>query len=302
MAITNATIKHFNTRSNYDNISQRGGISQGDLVFIKDRQQIITHGQVYDCGNYEANLKWGGKNFADNFGPIDAAIIPELGANRFAFLNPAGITLEYSKDGGNTWTEETAVFMKESLFGNGNTPFFIGQRDGGKDATSNWKNRITLNAYLCGLYCEFKKIAIWMSTEGSGGCRVLIEYSDNGESWSRLSDSSVGGWSGWNIIQTATTRFGNTIYSDAKYLRFTFSISVANANYRNLHVDRILAFGGTAWTTPSNMASTGHLYNYDEHQNAIFPAEVTATKLNGNLDWSYIQNKPSSYDTAWIEY
>lgn len=37
MAITNATIKHFNTRSNYDNISQRGGISQGDLVFIKDK-------------------------------------------------------------------------------------------------------------------------------------------------------------------------------------------------------------------------------------------------------------------------
>ena len=102
MAITNATIKHFNTKSNYDNISQRGGISQGDLVFIKDKQQIITHGQVYDCGNYEANLEWGGKNFVASYGPIDAAMIPELGANRFAFLNPAGITLEYSKDGGNT--------------------------------------------------------------------------------------------------------------------------------------------------------------------------------------------------------
>ena len=46
---------------------------------------------------YEANLKWGGRNFADSFGPIDGAMIPELGANRFAFGNPKGITIEYSK-------------------------------------------------------------------------------------------------------------------------------------------------------------------------------------------------------------
>lgn len=279
-----------------------GGISQGDLVFIKDKQQIITHDQVYDCGNYEANLKWGGKNFANDYGPIDAAMISELGANRFAFLNPAGVTLEYSKDGGNTWTEEPEVSIKKSLFGVGNIPFFIGQKDGGKDATPNWKNRITLNANLCGLYCEFKKIAMRIYTDGSLGCRVLIEYSYNGESWSRLSDTNIDGWSGWNIIQTATTRFGNTIYSNAKYLRFTFSISVADANYLNLHISRILAFGGIAWSTPSNMAAIGHLYSYDSNQNATFPAGVTATQLKGNLDWSYIQNKPSSYDMTWTEY
>lgn len=241
----------------------------------------------------EANLQWGGKNFADDYGPIDAAMVSELGANRFAFLNPAGITLEYSKDGGNTWTEETAVSIKKSLFSDGNIPFFIGQRDGGKDATPNWKNRVTLNASLCGLYCEFKKIVIEASIEGSGGCWVLIEYSDNGESWSRMSYSNIGGWSGWNIIQTATTRFGNTIYSNAKYLRFTFSISVASADYRNLQVYRILAFGGTAWSAPSNMAKNGHLYSYDSDQNATFPATVTARQLKGNLDWSYIQNTPS---------
>ena len=54
---------------------------------------------------YEANLKWGGGNFAGSFGPIDAAMVPELGANRFAFGNPEGITVEYSNDGGNTWKD-----------------------------------------------------------------------------------------------------------------------------------------------------------------------------------------------------
>ena len=34
----------------------------------------------------EAYLTWGGKNFSASYGPIDAAMINELGANRFAFL------------------------------------------------------------------------------------------------------------------------------------------------------------------------------------------------------------------------
>ena len=54
---------------------------------------------------YEANLKWGGRNFAASYGPIDAAMVPQLGANRFAFGNPKGITVEYSNNGGNTWMD-----------------------------------------------------------------------------------------------------------------------------------------------------------------------------------------------------
>ena len=112
----------------------------------------------------------------------------------------------------------------------------------------------------------------------------------------------LNGWSGWNIINGFDTiTYGNSGYQ-YQYLRFTFGITTPHKDYKNLYISKILAFGGVGWVTPSNMASTGHLYNYDEYQNAIFPAEVTATKLKGNLDWSYIQNKPSSYDTAWIEY
>ena len=38
------------------------------------------------------------------------------------------------------------------------------------------------------------------------------------------------------------------------------------------------------WTTPSNMARNGHLYSYDNNQNATFPAQVTATQFNGELN------------------
>ena len=303
MAITNATIKHFNTKSNYDKISQRGGISQGDLVFIKDKQQIITHGQVYDCGNYEANLKWGGKNFVASYGPIDAAMIPELGANRFAFLRPEGITLEYSKDGGNTWTQETDNYYKR-LFSTG-TDFHIGQRGGSKSATADWKCRVTINTELSRIYTVLNKFAIYCSTSGSQGCYGTFEAAKN-ESPTKfetiINRFELNGWSGWNIINGFDTiTYGNSGYQ-YQYLRFTFGITTPHKDYNNLSIIKILAFGGVGWSTPSNMASNGHLYNYDEYQNAIFPAEVTATKLKGNLDWSYIQNKPSSYDTAWIEY
>ena len=43
-----------------------------------------------------------------------------------------------------------------------------------------------------------------------------------------------------------------------------------------------MGFGGVGWVTPSNMAKTGHLYAYDNAQNATFPAQVTATQFNGN--------------------
>jgi hypothetical protein len=46
---------------------------------------------------------------------------------------------------------------------------------------------------------------------------------------------------------------------------------------------RIMAFGGVGWDTHSKMSKTGHLYSYDDDQNATFPAKVTATQFVGPL-------------------
>lgn len=50
----------------------------------------------------ESYLSWGGKNFAASYGPIDAAMISDLGACRSMFAKAAGITVQYSRDGGAT--------------------------------------------------------------------------------------------------------------------------------------------------------------------------------------------------------
>jgi len=76
---------------------------------------------------YEANLNWGGKNFSASYGPIDAAMIEPLGANRFAFLKAAGLTIEYSTDGGSNWTDYGATdVQKTGLFGAGQS-FVLGK-------------------------------------------------------------------------------------------------------------------------------------------------------------------------------
>lgn len=68
---------------------------------------------------------------AVSYGPIDAAMIPELGANRFAYIKEEAIKIEYSKDGGSTWTESTST-VKHRVFGTGGSNWRIGG-----DATTN---------------------------------------------------------------------------------------------------------------------------------------------------------------------
>lgn len=50
----------------------------------------------------------------------------------------------------------------------------------------------------------------------------------------------------------------------------------ANADYANTKpgIQGIRLFGDTMWATPSSLAKTGHLYSYDENQNATFPASI----------------------------
>lgn len=125
---------------------------------------------------YEANLKWGGRNFADSFGPIDASMIPELGANRFAFGNPRGITIEYSNDGGNTWHDYGASDAQKLRLTTIGDSFRIGKV---KSSTpSNDMLRITIDTSTkTGINCYtiLNKFVIKISTQGSVGCYCTIQ-------------------------------------------------------------------------------------------------------------------------------
>lgn len=240
---------------------------------------------------YEANLKWGGRNFTDSFGPIDGAMIPELGANRFAFGNPNGITIEYSNDAGKTWkdygasdADKTTLTTKSDYSVN----FIIG-KDGSSIPTNDML-RITFDtSSKTGINCysELNKFVISISTEGMKFCYCTIQKALQ-KAPTVFSDvivkAKIGGWTGYNIINTPKIiTYGNDKENQYGRIRFIFGSDDSTTTNARLKILSIYAFGGVGWNTPSNMAKNCHLYSYDYAQNATFPANVKATNFIGTL-------------------
>lgn len=268
----------------------------------------------------ESYLSWGGKNFAGGWGPIDAAMVPQFAANRFAFLPASAITSEYSTDGGSTWTATTASNARENIFATSGS-FYIGNNDATGIDKAKYKCRITITTSGV-VYSTLNKFAIRVSTNGSTGSHVKIESrtkanQDSGtNTWvTNVTRAELSGWSGWNIINVSgITTHGNT---SAQYsqLRFTFGVDShpSTSQYNGLQIRSIMAFGGEGWTTPSTMASNGHLYSYDAGKNATFPGNISLATdkkfigpLQGNADtatnvaWTGITSKPDYYDAKAI--
>lgn len=235
---------------------------------------------------YEAYLNWGGKNIAGNFGPVDAALIPNLGANRWAFMPSNAITVEYSRDGGTTWSPyELSAKDKTNIFAMTNEQggVVIGADYSTGIDKSKYMVRFTINADIASVYTYLRKFAIYLSTNGSTGCYCKIEtqsqtdYAAGNDTWTtRVEKAGVDGWSGWNIINTSFT-FGTSSWSE-RQARFTFGVTnhASSVNYAGLGIFRILAFGGVGWNTPSTLASRGEISNYDWEQNVFFPQSVYA--------------------------
>ena len=236
---------------------------------------------------YESRLLWGGTNIVGDISPIDAAMSNIHSANRAAFANPAGITVEYSNDGGSTWTDYGASdASKIQLVSGIDTAYFIGKHTTNDTVTVNDKLRITINASTCGFYTKLKKILIYVSTNGARGAYVELQKSYQGTetSWSSSERYSIDGWSGWNSIPYSGAFGGHSGQTgNMVNIRLTFGITSkgSSSNINSLSVQALQFLGTTYWVYHSEMAKSGHLYSYDENQNATFPAQVTAERFNG---------------------
>lgn len=237
----------------------------------------------------ESYLSWGGKNFSGSYGCIDAAMISELGANRLAFAKPAGITIEYSRNSGSTWTDYAAsdgakLNLTSVVGGSG---FTIGKADSTNKATAAYQLRITFDTSACNIYTALNKFCIYVSTSGSTGstCTIQAALESTPTTYVKIAtDVPISGWSGFNIINiNGLTTYGNTPSSQYGRLRFIFKCTSGSSTYNGLTIYNIFGFGGVGWTTPSTMAKTGHIYSYDSNQNTTFPANVKASSFIGNL-------------------
>ena len=253
-------------------------------------------------GVKEAYLEWGGRNFTGDYGPIDAAMVPHLGANRLAFMPAAGVAFEYSRDGGSTWTAYSTSNANKINFFNGNgADHFIGADSSTKKDKAKYMFRVTITASTAKVYTVLNKFVIYCSTNGSTGsycsidARTQANVTAGTNTWVNFANKvSISGWSGYNVINTSGITVG-TNSTQYGQLRFTFGVT-SHANtveYPGLSVSMVMGFGGVGWGTPSTMAAKGRIYNYDENQNVTFPAQVTATQFNGPL------NGNASTATKW---
>lgn len=248
-------------------------------------QSIVGSGEI---SAYEAYLKWGGKNIAGGFAPIDAAMIPFLGANRLAFMPAAAIDIEYSRDGGATWaTYTTTDGDKINLFCGNESRYYIGADTSKGIDKSEYMVRFTINSKAANVYTQLRKFTIFVSTGGSKGCyctvtgRLQSDVEAGTETWKTFIDKAdIHGDTGWNILNTSIITYSNNKPSQYGQVRLTFGVTshAASLNRRGLNILKILGFGGEGWVTPSNLASKGSMYTWNYLQDVYFPSSIYANK------------------------
>ena len=237
---------------------------------------------------YATDVGWGGKAVVGAVSPVSAALIGAIGSNKFELCDPAGVKVEYSTDGGDTWEDygcndpNKIQLLSESL----GTNLTIG-KVWDRYATVNDRLRVTVTANDCNVYTMLKCILLNVSTNGSNKCTVTIEQSRIGapDDFAVISTNNLNGWTGWNEIPLQK-QFGGaqTQVNQTNSIRLTFQAGqppTSGASKGNLALLNLLFIGITTWRVNSNIARFGHLYKYDYAGNAAFPAEVAAQSFSG---------------------
>lgn len=262
-------------------------------------------------------LQWGGPNIFASASPLDAALSDELSANRFAEMPNANFVFERSDNAGTTWTTYTAdgyelVTSSTNTVCNANVL--------GSQSSSNW-HRFTIDVRpgsSNNFYGEIRKFLFLISTNGATGCKVKIDGSTfaNPDTFVKIVEAPIGGWSGWNIINVSITA-GLGVESFYKKLRFTFSQTGVDSNCAScLYVYKMRVYCANCWGAPGNFAlqnRTYYLLNGEQRQQYSIRFEAgkklygiatnadlanNSLKLNGKADTYYLNyqnltNKPT---------
>ena len=257
--------------------------SQGFVGPLTGNVTGNVSGSAGSCA--EANLTWGGRNWAGGNGCLDTAIVDNLRANRYAGIR-AGVTIEYSRDGGSTWTSYGASTQSITQLFTTSSGFLIGKADSTNKATANgtrYQLRITIDHSSASVYSEIRKYVINVSTNGSYSCTVDIQRTlkQTPDTWANyMTGIPLSGWSGYNVIQTAFTA-GYSFDNQFRKVRFIFKANGGDTNYTGLNIISIYAYGGFGWTTPTNLARNGHVYSIDVNTDGTLRGGMN---INGSAD------------------
>lgn len=275
------TLAYSKSGLDYGSYSWLAGWNGKELRAV-NKNQFATAYHTHDTSSISA----GNANYAGGAGPIESAHIDVLRANRLAFLPASGVKVEYSIDGGTTWVDYGATDdQKASLFAmrmGSAASFCTGKHTKAAECTTKDQLRITVTPV--DRYASVNMLYLWVSVAGTSAT-VNISRSTIGakETFTDVrTDVPISGWSGPNEIRFNGGTFGG--YEGQNYNAYSYRFTFKNKEdgKGSVSVTDIRMYGPSAWTVPNSMMEKDHIYNWDANQNVQFPAQVTATKFNGN--------------------
>lgn len=263
-----------------------------------------------------ADETWGGA-FRTSLSPFDNYAFKN--ANCFFGAKASAIRVEYSTDGGTTWVDYGLTdAQRQSLlsqYGNmgvycghnkhiqpGYTGSIAGTKDLSDENIADQRLRITIcECSLANegttastdrwLYCNLRRIGIYMSTQSAGGgAHCLFEKRTRGnfkngiDTWTAVGDYKIQGDSGWNSIpcgnatSESSIRFGANADSTNAEIRFTIwsdklSATPAASQTGNLCIFKIVAYSELLWinsSTNPNMGDYGVPYTVSQTSGSTY--------------------------------
>lgn len=205
--------------------------------------------------------------------------------NMFNGIKHNNISLEYSANGGSSWTTYTdnPNYLFNLINDNSDTEnFYLGNNvmNGSSDAdklTQIKKNQLRVTIKIPP---EVYQELAWISVDVNNGVNIKCQvyFGNSSGVYTEHVSKVLTGWSHRCdiCIGPLNINIGNDSY---RYVRLVFSHLSSHTSLRNGIVSRIRALALTKYNNPSeryNISTTGHIYNFDYNMNTYFPNSILA--------------------------
>lgn len=230
-------------------------------------------------------------NWEGTVSAIDGPKINSIRSPKSAFLPANCITVEYSSNGGSTWSDYGLTdVQKQDLFALSTSSNIKLSKS--SPVSTNDCVRITIEPL--DRYVSFDQLYVWFSIS-SHTCTLDLERSTIGakDTFSFIrKDVPLGGWSGPNVINFPYGTFGGgaSQTNNAYKYRITFkTIKLGSRTTQSPTISDIRFYGNNAWSIPNDMVRSDYPFSWDRDMNVNFPKQL---KEQGKRVYSE-NNKPT---------
>lgn len=213
--------------------------------------------------------------------------------NVSSFLPADAISIEYTTDGGTTWTDYGASDeVKRKIFAEDTTKYI---KIGGENITTDTitdqcMTRVTIDPMVDKRYSNAFMFYCWVTTAGVKDMKCKIECSTIGapDTFTTVRDEvTVSGWSGPNTITFTPRSFGGGANQTTNQRKFRFTFRSLQPNNKIASFTDLRLYGYSVWTPKNNYMKAGTIYSTSYDQNVTFPAQLSANTLeienNGSI-------------------